>query len=245
MITKAKAILLAASVGILAAGCSDSPTGIASGPVPPTPEQEAQLAALGLSGNLHPPGEVVARIRLDLAIIREGFGAHIPQLGQIYYESPWVPGSVHIMLDDQAVHGVRTNTYHAWDANNAWFHVVRIDTTLIRHRYVVLGSRDMIHAKRMAESYEGLDGVTETAANGADAGDGSRVYLRRTDSGYEYLFRNAWGDCLAGCTSAEYWLFRSTADDLEFRGYWSTESADEAPSWWGDAQAMMEAYRDW
>ena len=235
-------ILIGLSIGL--AGCSDSPSQPQSHRYPQDREQEAQLAALCLSGELRPPAELSLRVQADLARIREDFGRRYAVLDSVEFAPPWVPGCLILYIDAGTARLIRDGEYSAWNQLNRRFRVSRIDTNRIDRGWVVVWSSQLLHPRRMAGSYDTLPGVTGVESNGF-GGDGPRIYPRSTGDEHTYLFRNAWGDCLAGCASSEYWYFAMADGEARLLGRWSTEDSTDHPAWWDDAMQNIELYRQW
>jgi hypothetical protein len=88
-----------------------------------------------------------------------------------------------------------------------------------------------------------LDGVRYAEPNGF-VGDWSNVYPWRLDEGMSYLWRDAWGDCPAGCINSRFWYFRVTDAGIEYVGTFD-KWVDPEPPWWGEAKSAYFRYRNW
>lgn len=79
---------------IVAAGCGEEkinnpkPLGLR---LTPLPDEEAEVMALWMSGEIEAPMDLYTRIHNDLQSIRRDFG-DIPVLDSITFTSPWQPG---------------------------------------------------------------------------------------------------------------------------------------------------------
>jgi len=70
------------------------------------------------------------------------------------------------------------------------------------------------------------------------------IYPLQREAGRTYLFRDAGGDCPAGCTTYGYWYFRFLAGQQEFVGYWNPRTEPE-PGWWAEAKENQDHLSDW
>lgn len=215
-------------------------------PVSSTPKdnEEAELIALCLSGELVAPDSLYDRILNDLADIRASFGDTIEAVSQIQFAPRWGAGSLIIGFDTSAVREIRAGEYHAWDDLNQQYQVTSIDTSVMDWIGIVFLIFDgRLHPGRLAEIYAVLPGVWATDPS-CSRGDRPNVYARDTEDGLTYLFRNAWGDCPSGCIYSEYWYFVFEGAEPRLVGYWPAYQGVEAPDWWEEARLNKEHYCD-
>lgn len=110
-----------------------------TGPPPieftPKENEEAELAALCLSGELVAPDSLYNQILSDLAAIRATFGDTLELINQIRFTTPWSAGFLMIGFDDTTVQQIRSGQYHAWDELNEKYEVTTIDTMLLDWSY--------------------------------------------------------------------------------------------------------------
>ena len=134
-----------------------------SPPVDFTPKEneEAELIALCLSGELIAPDSLYNQILSDLAAIRAAFGDTFETIDQIRFLPPWVAGCVMIGFDDSTVQQIRNGQYHAWDSLNQQYEVTEIDTSVAFDwiGLVVLSFKGRLHPYRLAEFYSALPGA--------------------------------------------------------------------------------------
>jgi len=210
----------------------------------PKEDEEAELMALCLSGELVAPDSLYEQISNDLRDIRDAFGDTFQIIARIEFFPPWMAGQLMMSFEDSVVQQIRNGEYHAWDELNQEYQVVDIDTGLIDFiGLVVLTFNGRLHPWRLAELYEKLPGVRYASPNFI-YGDRPNVYARETGGGLSYLFRNGWGDCPAGCIYNEYWYFIFAGNQPAFVGYWSPHQQSEPPDWWGEARLNKEHYCD-
>jgi hypothetical protein len=219
----------------------------------PKSSREAELIALCLWEGLFPPDDFVERVQSDLAAIRSAYGGEIQAINRITFVPPWVPGELLVGFDDATLKEVANGTYHgndnAWDKLNKQFEA-EIDTSSLKlgGRSIKLHFKEKLHPCRLIEDFYRqafLPGIKYIQPN-YRYGDSPQIYARKTGDKISYLFRNAWGDCPAGCIESEYWYF--IADDgvkPVYMGYFAPRKASPEPEWWNEAKQNIELYRGW
>ena len=236
-------ILAAILVLPLIIGCSKS-TKTECPPLTPRANEEAELVALCLSGELVAPNGLYEQVRRDLAAIRATFGDTFELINQIRFSPPWVPGNLMLGFDETAFQLLRDGQYHAWDDLNQQYEVTDMDTVPFTSGGVVLLIfQRRLHPWRLAKLYEDLPGVWTVSPNHI-IGDWSNVYARQTWEGMTYLFRRGWGDCPSGCIYSEYWYFRVDDNWPMFVGHWVPHQQSNVPEWWEEARLNREHYCD-
>jgi len=226
-----------AVVCLLAFGCSDTSTNPPAGQV----TTESQEAAMCLSGELYPPAALSAQIASNLSGIRSMLGDQYPALEKIEFTPPWIGGRVLVSFHSDWVQLVRDRTYADWDHLNLKFGVSEVDTTLLRFGTVVLKSDQLLNPLRMVDAYIQLPGVASVEPSGR-IGDGSNIYIRDSGDSLTYLFREAWGDCPAGCIYSKFLYISLSGGIATLVGTWDPEETEEPPPWWEEAQLNMEMY---
>jgi hypothetical protein len=210
----------------------------------PKDNEEAELMALCLSGELVAPDSLYDQILSDLAAIRTTFGDTFEAVNRIGFQPPWMAGCLMIGFDDTTFQQVLDGQYNAWDTLNEQYQVVQIHTIPIGNRGVVLLTfAGRLHPWCLAELYSVLPGVWAAHPNGV-IGDSPNVYAREAADELTYLFRNGWGDCPSGCIDSEYWYFIFETDQPLFVGYWPAYQGVPAPLWWQEARLNEEDYCD-
>jgi hypothetical protein len=206
--------------------------------------EEAELIALCLSGNISAPDTLYNRLLEDLTNIRSSYGDMFTQVNAIRFRAPWVPSCIIIGFEPGTSQLVANRQYNAWDKLNEQYQVTEIDLSSIKYDWVLLRFKGRLHPRRLSELYSKLSGVRYAEPNFI-IGDSSNIYPRQTTiSGLTYLFRNGWGDCFSGCISNEYWYF--VAHELSetiFIGYWNPQQDSKEPDWWSEAKQNIEQYR--
>ncbi|MGB8657026.1 MAG: hypothetical protein WCE90_04485 [Candidatus Zixiibacteriota bacterium] len=211
--------------------------------VTPRENEEAELMALCLSGELVAPDSLYNQVVNDFAAIRANFGDTLPIVDSIKFMPPWAAGRLIIGFDTAAVRLFCHGEYHAWDTLNQRYEVTRIDSLAALHwiGLVLLRFRGRLHPYRLAEAYAVLPGVRAASPDGR-IGDWPNVYAGQGDGGMTYLFRNGWGDCPSGCISSEYWYFAFAGNQPTFVGHWLPEQEHQVPEWWEEAKQNKEHY---
>jgi hypothetical protein len=221
---------------------------------------EFELMSLCVSGQTYPVQELTDMFSNDITAIRAG--SYTEETGNdaepdtsITFLPPWAPGSIIVGFDDVTARLVEAGLYNEWDGLNQRFSLEKANLSSIRYGMAFLEfSARKVHPKYIAEQYETLSGV-EYAEPDYNTGDCSNIYpyIPDYDGGIlsgnldgrtrYYLFRKGDGDCPAGCTINEYWLFSADADGIKYMGHYNPDESPEKPDWWGIAQASINLYR--
>jgi hypothetical protein len=243
MFTYCRATLVAILVLPLIINCSKS-TRTECPLRTPKADEEAELIALCLSGELVAPAYLYQRVLDDLKAIRTEFDDAFEAVHEIGFSPPWVPGNLMLGFDEAAFELFRDGQYHAWDDLNQPYQVTDMDTVpLTSGGVVLLVFRGRLHPCRLAELYENLPGVWAVSPNYI-IGDWSNVYASQTLSGMSYLFRRGWGDCPSGCIYSEFWYFRVDDNWPMFVGHWVPHQEPNVPAWWEEAKVNRDHYCD-
>jgi hypothetical protein len=202
----------------------------------PWEDEEAEVLALLMSGEICAPRDLYERVRQDLADIRGLWGDSILQLVQITFDPPYTPGYLSIGADEATHAAMRNGTYTAWDSLNDlyWINNIAVRDPLS----VGLYSSARVNPRLLARVYEDLPGL-RWALPGGGGTDRPNIYGYVHESGPSYLFRNAWGDCPSGCISSHFWYFQSENGKIRFQGDWFPHGDMPEPEWWAEAEKSM------
>lgn len=123
--------------------------------------------------------------------------------------------------DGDTLASMRTGTYTAWDDLNCLYDLDSIRfLSDFRPRYVTLRSQYKLNPLRLAGAYSRLPGV-RYAEPDRISGDGPGIHVYGYGETLDYIFRDAWGDCPAGCMEEHFWGFRSIAGHVQYLGEWN------------------------
>ncbi|MFH1756265.1 MAG: hypothetical protein ABIA59_11255 [Candidatus Latescibacterota bacterium] len=205
--------------------------------------QEAEEAALWLSGELEAPEELYLTIRDDLAQIRSAYHSGIPEVAITFFP-PWVPGMLLLGVTDDAKRQIRLGIYHDLDSLNTLYHLADMDTSRLGRsssNSISLIFKGRLHPGVLSAQYGLIPSLIYAEPNGW-IGDWSNVYPWITDEGMTYLFRKGEGDCPAGCIDSYFWYFKITDAGIDYIGSWESGAPPE-PHWWMEAKQAYEHYR--
>ena len=242
-------LIVLAALAVLASCTEDdratNPPPLITAPDTTTPRdsQEAEEAALWLSGELLAPQGLYETIRDDLAAIRGEYLDSIPKVS-IEFVPRWITSQVIVTFTDDARDRFLAREPNDVDSLNAVFHATHLDTFRLKgasphHTLIDFAGRQ--NSKRLAEFYDAQDDVIWGETN-SWIGDWSNVYPWRRGSMMTYLFRHGEGDCPAGCIDNQFWYFRRIAGATEYVGTY-TQWIDPEPDWWDEAKTAFENYR--
>lgn len=233
-------ILLASAVALSLACSQERPQAPSTDADPilhePWEDREAEDIACMISGEFCAPRLLYERVHHELITLRQRWGDSIPSVHQIIAISPSVVPQYGVSMDMGARAEVENGTHLAWDS---LVHFLRAD---VIGSYVYVPYR--VNDWRIFESFEKIRGVTNIWPRVIQF-DGSRLYAHEEGETLGYLFREASGDCLAGCGVNEYHYFRSQNDSIHYVGSW-LKSWPEAlePEWWAIAREAEVLWRE-
>ena len=160
--------------------------------------------ALWLSEELSPPQELYLRLLRDLRAIRSAYAGSKERINQIRFWAPWAVSRTIVGFDEETHPLVEAGDYHALDGLNETHQLSRI--TSLFGPSLLLQFEGLLHPERLSELYAPLPGVIYAVRNGI-VGDASNIIPSTGTGGITYIFRDAWGDCPAGCIYERTWEF--------------------------------------
>lgn len=205
---------------------------------------EAQLAALWLSDEIHVPENLALEIQNKLELIREQFSDQIPEVN-IEFVFPVNPQAVYLTMEDYAFGEVKSGTYHEWDSLNQLYGVDSIYIGSEEFRWINVIFNDYINPYILAPEYALLPGV-KYSNEGISIGDWSNTYPWIIDGELAFLVRYAWGDCPAGCTYSKFWYFKSEGSQMVLAGNFEIDDDfyqnPSYPLWWDEIAPAYYKY---
>ena len=196
----------------------------------------AKHMALYLSGENLPPKDLCEKILNNLITIRSAFGSEIEQIESIHFWMYWEPGEIGL----QFIEEINVDEYDAWDVLNETYGVTNIRRS--GDSGVILYFSEAYHPSFLQEQYKELPNL-QMIFPSLSGGDSPNIYPRMVGDTITYLFRNAWGDCPAGCTNSEYWYIRIDNGEPVMVGYWNPSDDPNEPDWWQEAKLNRDNFR--
>jgi len=199
--------------------------------------EEAEQIALYMEEEVLLNRFLLKRVFYDITLIRGAFGNDIEAVGSIKFKPPCKDGRIMIVFDAEIYDKVIAGKYEDWtELNNRYlpYDVKAVD----RLRKVYLYFDGLLDFRALAERYSKLPHV-ESASCIGPIGDAANIYPRRTDTGIDYLFRDAWGACSTGCVNNEFYYFVCENDDAVFVGSWNPRERADPPEWWISARKCL------
>jgi hypothetical protein len=240
-------MILFAAVLLAAAGCV--PPGPyymddeEAGPTVFEDVAEAEQIALYIEDDVLMNRFTFKRVFYDMTLIRGAFGREIEAVSSIRFRPPCKDGRVTVVFDKETFPTVLDGGYEHWTELNDRY--LPYDVKTVKSlRKVYLYFDGLIDYRALAAKYAELPNV-ESAACVMHIGDGPNVYARRTDTGIDYLFRDAWERCSTGCEKNVFYYFVCENDDAVYVGYWDPDERKLPPGWWVMARKCLpEEIRD-
>jgi hypothetical protein len=158
-----------------------------------------------------------------LSLIRNAY----PATASIHARDPYVAGQVMLTVESPLKEAIQNAVSSqpgttgfvtgqaAFDALTAQLGGVRGLRTddLQKRGYVLLCLDDRVNVPPASVAYSGLEGVRNVGINWM-GGDGPDIDALRDGDTWYVVFRDAWGDCPAGCTEGELYYFTVTDDTV-------------------------------
>jgi hypothetical protein len=199
--------------------------------------EEAEQIALYLDDSVTLNRFLLKRVFFDITLIRGAFGNEAEALETIKFNPPCKNGRIMIVFDREIYPTVLEGEYKDWDELNGRYQPYDVKT-IDRLRKIYLYFDGPLNYRALAAKYAELPHI-ESASCVGHVGDSPNIYPRRTDTGIDYLFRDAWGTCSAGCTNNEFYYFVCENDDAVYIGRWNPEKRLKPPEWWSAARKCL------
>jgi len=193
---------------------------------------EAEQIAVWFSGELTAPWRLRERVRDNLHAIRTGWQDSVLAVA-IQFVPPWRISRVSAGVTGQTWAAIRDDLYDAWDSLNENY---GFDSVRYHFCYSVcwlaLYFEGCQNPVLLAEAYDTLPGFEYSYAS-TWFGDRPLLLLHETGSQMTYFFRDAWGDCPAGCIHSTFDIFTTIDNNIVYVGHF------------GDGQRLPEPWADW
>ncbi len=222
-------------MALLWPGCDDR-TPVRTGPGlvdtlhGPLENFEAEAIAVHLSRELVAPMDLYYRVEQDLRDIRETFGDSIPQVA-ITYHVPWPLGYFMAEVDSTLLFDSSSATYRVFDSLNQIYGIKEIRHSFLN--WYSLRFNNRYNPIRLVEVYSVVPGFRRMEPSGY-GGDRSDLYINLQDEVADYFFREAWGDCPAGCYFSRIFYFKVYRGDIQYHGFYPPDPLDTlapVPGW--------------
>ncbi len=155
-------LLLLVIAGIIISTCDDnSPTKSKSDiidlSVTPMENEEAELAAMWLSGELVAPVDLYERIIDELQVIRGMWDDSVPEV-LIEYKPFLEPSKLVLFFQQAAFDSVLSEEYHQWEELNSYYRLNNMRTNSSRN-LIILEFEGRLNPVVLSEQYSILTGV--------------------------------------------------------------------------------------
>ena len=201
----------------------------------PTDDFEAETAAYFLSGTRLAPKYLFDKIHAELGLIRSQHDS-VPGVSVRY--GPYAKHSYLLLLFDSVVtNSILSGEYHSWDSLNTLYN---LDTFNIRSGYVSMEFEGVQNPVVLFDIYKNLPDLWHISTSGR-IGDWPVLVMRKEGETVKYFFREAWGDCPAGCIFSRFSYFTVNDSQAMFHGSYQLGSCNDTlspppPEWAGPAR---------
>lgn len=208
----------------------------------PWPDEEAENLALIMSSEISAPQDLYERVKADLATIRERWGEEFPALHAVSYQPFHKPGYLSLGIDRDTLAAIQEGLPVSWDTLNERLGLERIGLSKYSPS-LSLNFRARLNPEHLVRLYKDIPWV-RWIGTGIRVGDWSTIQGYVHPGGPTYLFRDASGDCPAGCAVSHYIYFRSTGTEPVLVGDYTRSNRPEEPppDWWEEASQNVDAY---
>ena len=204
---------------------------------------EAEQIALYLDDDVLLDRYLLKRVFFDMTLIRGAFGREIEAVNAIRFSPPCKEGRITIVFEEEIFEEVLQGRYEHWTELNDRYLPYDVKTVRSLSK-IYLYFDGLLDYRALAAEYARLPHI-RSASCVKPVGDGPNIYVRRTDDGIDYLFRDAWERCSTGCLKNVFYYFVCENDDAVFVGFWDPEERSRPPEWWVTARKCLpEELRD-
>lgn len=212
----------------------------------PMENEEAEEAAIQLSGELIAPVPLYNRIRRELELIRLTWQDSI-QFVNLKFELLSDPSKLNVRLTREAYDSIVASRYHYWDSLNEFYRIESKELILINSYILMkLNFYGRLNSIVLGKAYSGLPGFmnVETIAFGTDR---SMVWLLKEEDVIKYFFRYGYGDCQAGCVYSDIYYFTVNEESAIFHGSFLFYAGytEIPPVWLDTAFIAFREYSTW
>lgn len=245
-------------LAIVNCGDSDSPTE----PSDPTAElrelisqtpradEEAEMAALWMCGELVAPESLYVQVRRGLKMVRQQFHDSITAVSEIKFTHPWSLKLIMPYLNSAGMAAYRAGDHREIDSLTELLNGEVLDTSYVTYPgdllapWFIVGIEfpGILNIDSVGKMYSELSAV-EAINRYFGMYDYSNLYpWQLPDGRLTLLFREAWGDCPTGCIYSHYWYFRIDGDSIDYVGDYLVDYSTPWPDWWDEAKAGYEEF---
>lgn len=268
--------LVVAAMFIFVLQCTESPNEptvdlIDPLSVTPMANEEAELAALWLTGSLVAPVDLYERVRDDLILIRDQWGDSMVIWGdsvsdfgpeneifdnELHFSMTRLAGYVSVYCHDTLLAKIQAGEVQTW---NHLLDSLRADTVIVsspgylfEKNRISIGFEGRLHPHRLQEIF--LDRVEGLSCCGLTfyilPPDYSIILPLPDGDEVKYVLRFAWSHCNAICQYADFYYFQIVGDSAELVDRWGFSYGCADPYCYSDSQPQWvsvakSAYYQW
>jgi hypothetical protein len=194
----------------------------------PLPDWEAEELAMAISRELTAPRNLYNRIKKDLAMIRQEFEDEVPAVA-IRFQPSWTSGSVVMKIDTTILLDSTSEAFRVFESLNSAFGFVTF-----RHEWDDWYSLELdgrYNPVRLIDQFYHLvpGGIYYMGRAPGYIFDRPEMFLARDGSIFRYFFRNAWGDCPAGCLYERIHCFSVNGRRVTYHGSYNRRESPPPP----------------
>lgn len=215
--------------------------------VTPLDNEEAELAALHLSGELVAPVGLYNKVKQELELIRSSWKDSI-----IFVNLEFVPfykASALLMAADTIVFdSMLAGTYIAWDSLNSYYRLKQFKEifTFNDKVYFQLNFTGRLNSFVLNRAYKDLPDLLGVGWITNRTGDYPLLVPFKTGNRIKYFFRHGYGDCPSGCLNSDVFYFTVERGQAIYHGSYSYEFplVQPIPTWLDTFEMAFNKYHE-
>ena len=235
---------------ILVFGCEEKAFNPSAPKVPdfsltPMENEEAELAALYLSGELIAPVPLYNQFRNEVALIRNTWKDSIYHT-DIEFKTIFLVSEVVVITTGAVYDSMQSGVYHHWDSLNSYYGLDSMRFVFRNEDFsmVVIYFRGRLHSTVLSNKYSLLPGIRYAEPN-MWVGEFPVILPIQFGKLIKYFFNYAHEDCFDGCDYHDVFYFTVSDDSAYYHGSYSFnvwEIPPPEPSWFDTARMAYQEY---
>ena len=204
----------------------------------PMENEEAELAAMTLSGELVAPTYLYRKIKGELELIRSTWIDSIPDVG-VEYKPNIFPSTLVILLYEGAFDSLLSGDYHEWDSLNNYYRLDTIDIMGFKE-YLTLRFKGRLNPRVIYYDYNELEGVRGVTGHDRVV-ESSLLLINNAEYKFKYFFKYC-SNIMDDCMSSNFHYFEIEDGQAVHKGSWYRKYPPPEEGW--DPPAWMDIYQE-
>jgi hypothetical protein len=241
-------LIILVTIAIFVFGCEEKAFNPAApkGPdfsLTPMENEEAELAAIYLSGKIIAPVPLYVQFQNEVALIRNTWEDSIYHT-DIRFKTNFLVSEILIITSWAVYDSMKLGNYHHWDSLNSYY---RFDSILFRYDFSPIVSiyfKGRLNPNIISKEYSGLPGIQSAEPN-RWVTEFPVILPIEFGNTIKYFFNYAHEDCFDGCDYFDVFYYTVSNDSAYYHGSYSFnvwEIPPPEPSWFDTARIAYQEY---